>query len=142
MLGFAPVSIDRITQAFGRGELKMHGLARKRAEPGGNEEQPRQQLPPVIRLTEEFPGFLGQIEQDCGGVEDANLVTAWSIGIDDRRNLAVGVDGTEGRKVLLALAGVDWDCLIGKRRLLEKKRDFRGVRRGMKIKAYHGRLPG
>ena len=56
-------------------------------------------------------------------------------GVHDRRHLAVRIDRPEGGRVLLALAGVDRDQLVGKPRLLKEKRDLRGVGSRVKIEA-------
>ena len=75
-------------------------------------------------------------------VEDARLPAARPFGIDDRGNLAVGVDRAEGRKVLLTLAGIDRDRLIRKPGFLQEQRDLRRVGCGVKIEADHrGFLP-
>jgi hypothetical protein len=36
-------------------------------------------------LAEELAGFLGEVEQDCGGIERPRLLAAWTIRIYDRR---------------------------------------------------------
>ena len=84
-----------------------------------------------------LPGLLGEVEQDGGGIEDARLLAARPVGVDDRRHLAVRVDRPEGRRVLLALAGVDRDRLVGQARLFQEERDLRGVRRRVEIEADH-----
>ena len=71
---------------------------------------------------QELAGLLGEVEQDGVAVEHGGVA------VDDRRRLAVGVDRPERRLVLLALAGVDGDELVGEARLLEKQRHLRGVR--------------
>ena len=105
----APVTVHGIVEALGRGELEMHGLAGERAEARGDEQQPGQQLGPVLRRAEELAGLLGEIDQDGGGIEHPRLLAAGPVRIDDRRHLAVRVDRAEGGRVLLALAGVDRD---------------------------------
>ena len=46
--------------------------------------------------------------------------------------LPFGLIGSEGGRVLFALAGVDGDHLVGKSRLLEKEGDLRGFGVGWK----------
>ena len=87
-----------------------------------------------------LPGLLGEVDQDGGRIEDARFLAARAVGVDDRRHLAVRVDGPEGGRVLLALAGIDGDGLVGQAGLLQEERDLRGVRCRVKIEADHRSL--
>jgi len=124
---FPTVAVDRVVQTTGSGELKMHRLTREGTKAGGNEEQPGEQFRPVLRPAEELASLFGQVEQDRRRVENPRLLATGTVGIDDRRNLAVGVDRAEGARVLLALAGVDRNRLKGQAGLLKEKGDLRGV---------------
>src|ERR687892_870879 len=140
-LRLALVAVHGIVKALlGRGELEMHGLAGERADAGRDEQEPGQELRPVFRRTEELAALVREIEQDGRGIEDPRLLAAWAFGVDDRRHLAVRVDGAEGRRVLLALAGVDRDRLVGQARLFEEERDLGRVRGRVEIEADHRRL--
>jgi len=136
-LGFAPVAIPGVIEPLGRGELEMNGLARERPEARANEQKPGQQFRPFLGLAEELAGLLGQIEQNGGGIEDARLLAARPIRIDDRRHFAIRVDRPEHRCVLFALARVDRDDLVGQARLLKEERNLRGVRRRVEIETDH-----
>src|SRR5918996_837179 len=138
--GLAPVAVHGVGEAVGCYELEMHGLAGERADAGRDEQEPGQELRPVFRRTEELAGLVREIEQDGRGIEDPRLLAAWAFDIDDRRHLAVRVDGAEGRRVLLALAGVDRDRLVGQARLFEEERDLGRVRGRVEIEADHRRL--
>ena len=89
----------------------MNGLAGERAEAGGDEEKPGEKLRPVGRRAEEPAGLLGEIDEDRGRVEHPRGLAPGPLLVDDRRNLAVRVDGAKGRRVLFALARVDGDGL-------------------------------
>ncbi len=94
--------------------LEMHGLAGERAEARGDEHQPGEQLRPIRRRAQEPACLLGEIEQDRIGIEHPRRLAAGPFGVDDRRHLAVRIDGAEFRLVLLALGGVHRHDLIGK----------------------------
>src|SRR5271165_668022 len=136
--GFATIAVNRVVQTTGSGELKMHRLTRERTKAGGDEEQPGKQLRPVLRLAEELARLFGQIEQDRCRIEDPRLLAAWTVRVDDRRYLAVRVDRTEGRSVLLALAGVDGNGLIRQACLFQDECDLRGVGSRVEIEPDHG----
>jgi hypothetical protein len=131
-LGFAAIAIHGVIEALRRGELEMYGLAGERAEARGDKQQPGKQFRPVLGLAEELAGLLSEIEQDRRGIKDACLLAAGSIRIDDCRYLAVRVDRPESGRVLLALAGVDRDDLVGEAGLFKEECDLRGVGVGWK----------
>src|ERR1700761_1744831 len=62
-LRFAPIAIDGVVQACGRGQLKMYRLAGERAEARRDEKEPREELWPVFGRAAEFPGLVGKIEE-------------------------------------------------------------------------------
>src|SRR5271165_2139219 len=136
-LGLAAIAVHRVVEALRRRELEMHGLAGERTEARGDEQEPGEQLWPVRRGAEELARFFREIDQDRRGVEDARFLTVRSLRIDDRRHLAVGVDRTEGRRVLLALTGVDGNGLVGEARFFQEEGDLRGVWCRVKIEPDH-----
>ena len=102
-LGLEGVAVDGIFLGLRREVPEVNGLARVRTDARGHEHQPRQHLAPLLqRLAgQEFPAFFCQVKQDRIAVEDGGVA------IDDDRNLGVGIDRQELRRVLLALARVD-----------------------------------
>ena len=136
-LGLATIPVDRVGHFLGCRALEMDGLAGERPEARGDEEEPGEELGPVGGRADEAAGLLAEIKKDGVRVEDAGLAAAGPLGVDDRRQLAVGVDGEEGGSVLLALARVDGHHLVGKARLLEEKGHLGGVGRGVEVEADH-----
>lgn len=126
-LRLATVAVAGVVRALGRGEPEVHRLARERAEPRGDEQEPGEQLGPVLRHAEEAARLLGEVEQDRRRVEDADLAPARPLRVDDGGHLAVRVDRAEGGRVLLAPARVDGDRLVGEAEFLQQQRDLRGV---------------
>ena len=47
------------------------------------------------RLAQELASLLREVDQDGGRVEDAHFLSAWAVGVDDRRHLTVRIDGSE-----------------------------------------------
>jgi hypothetical protein len=119
------VAVDDVGQLLGGEMAEVDRLARIGADAGGDEHQPGQQLAAQLGcvLRQELPGLLGQIEQDRVAVEDGDLA------VDDRRGLAVGVEGEERRLVLLAPVGVHRHQLVGKAGFFQEQGDFRGIGR-------------
>src|SRR3546814_18252678 len=108
----------------------MHRPAGKRAGTRGDEQETGELFLPVFRRAQKPSGLLGEIDEDRGGVEDTRLPAAGAFGVDDGGNLAVRIDRSEGRRMLLALAGVDRNGLVGQTRLCQKERNIpRGWRR-------------
>lgn len=85
-LGLAPIAVYSIVETFRRGELEVDGLARERSKTRGDEQEPRQQFRSIFRSAKEFSGLFGEIDQDRRGVEDADLLAARPVGIDDGRH--------------------------------------------------------
>ena len=139
---FAPIPVDGVGNLFGRRVLEMHGLTGERTESCANEEEPGEQLRPGCRRADEAPGLFPEVEQDGAGIEHAGLGAARSLGVDDRGNLAVRIDGAEGGRVLFALAGVDGHDFVGQAKLFQQERDFRRIGRRVEIEADHGDSPG
>ncbi len=119
------VAVDGVFVLLRRVVAEVHRLTRVRTDAGRHEEHPRQQF--AARLVgfgrNEFAGLLAEIKQDRAGVEHDRIA------IDDHRNLGVRVDGKEVRLVLVALAGIDGDRLVGEPGFFQKERDLRRVRR-------------
>src|SRR3546814_13724542 len=72
----AAVAVDRIGQLLRCGELEVHRLAGIGPDAAGDEEQPGQQFRPVGRAAGEAAGFLGEIEEDRAGIENAGCLAA------------------------------------------------------------------
>src|SRR6202044_554292 len=139
-LDLTPVTVHGIGQLLGGGVLEMHRLTRKRANSGGDEEEPRQKLGSIGRSSDEAPRLFAEIEQDGARIEHPRLTPAWPLAVDDRRHLAVRIDGAKGGRVLLALGGVDRNSLIRLAKLLEHQRDLHRIGREVEIEADHGAL--
>src|SRR5258708_18652334 len=128
---------------MGSGELKMHGLPGNRGKSGRDKEKPGQKLRPLLWRAQEPPCLLGQIEQNGGRVEDPRFTAPRPVGVDDGGDLAVRIDLTEYRQVLLALAGIDRDYFVGQGRLFQEERDLCRIGRRVEIELDHGAfLPG
>jgi hypothetical protein len=74
-LRLAAVTIGRVVQALGRGELEVHRLPGERPQSRGDEEQPGQQLRPILGRAQKLAGLFRQIDQDGGRVEDPVLIS-------------------------------------------------------------------
>ena len=133
-LGLEGVAVDGVGLGLGREQLEVHRLAAIGADAGGHEHQPRVHVGAQRRRVggQELAGLLGQVQQDGVAVEHRGIA------IHQRRRLGVGVDGQEGRVVLLALARVDGHQLVRQARLLQVEGDFEGVGRGVEVEGEHG----
>jgi hypothetical protein len=88
-------------------------LAEHRPDATHLEMQPLQGLPAPRRIGgKELSGLLGQVLQDCAGLEQAERLVAGAIGIDDRRNLAVRIEREKFGGLLVVLAEIDRMRLI------------------------------
>ena len=67
--------------------------------------------------------------------EHPRLAPARPLGVDDRRHLAVRIDGAKGGRVLLALGRIDGNGLIRQAEFLEHERDLGRIRREVEIEA-------
>src|SRR5580704_19520643 len=121
-LDLTPVTVHGVGQLFGGRVLEMHGLTRKRANSGGDEEEPRQKFRSIGRSSDEAPGLFAEIEQDRARIEHPRLAPARPLTVDDRRHLAVRIDGAKGVRMLFALGRVDRNRLIRLAKLLETPR--------------------
>src|SRR5271155_1567940 len=134
-LDLSPIPINGVRNLFGNRVLEMHGLPGEGTNSRCDEEEPGEKFRPIGRRADETPGLVAEVEQDGARIEHARFSSARSFGVDDRRNLAIWVDGAKGRLVLLALTGVHGNDFVAESRLLQEQRDFGGIRRGMEIKA-------
>src|SRR5260370_4244015 len=119
----------------------MNWLSGELAEHGGNKHQPGEQFRSVGWRAQEVPGLLGEVDEDGCRVEYAGLFAPRPLGVDNRRHLAIWVDGAETRRVLFALAGVDGNRLVGEVRFFEEQGDLRRVRGRGEKEADHRALP-
>ena len=108
--------------------------------PGRDEEEPRQEFRPIGRRADEASGLLAEVEQDRARIEHPRLAAARPLGVDDRRHLAVRVDGAKGGRVLLALGRVDGNDFVRQAELLEHQRDLGRIGRRVEIEADQGAL--
>src|SRR5579863_7144940 len=121
--------------------LKMYSLARKRSKARTDEEKPRQQFGPIFRRAHEASDLVPEIKQDSAGIKHTHLATAWIFGVDNRRNLPIGIDGAKIRSMLLTLAGIDRHHLIRQTRLFKEQGHLEGVWSRVEIEADHLGLP-
>src|SRR6185437_13981286 len=77
----------------------------------------------------QLAGLVGEIDQDGAALEEAHRLAAGTVGIDDRRDLAVRIERHELRRLVLVLADVDEMRLVGQADLLEHDRHLHPVRR-------------
>ena len=82
-------------------------LAEHRPDMAHLEHHPLDRLVAAIAGRQQLPGLLREIEQDRAGFEQAERLAARTVGIDDRRDLAVWVERQEFRRPALVLADVD-----------------------------------
>ena len=88
--------------------VEVSDLPEHRPDERHLEEHPLDRLPAARRIgRDEAAGLLGEVEQDRARFEQRERLAARPVGIDDRRNLAVGIERQEFRRALLALADVD-----------------------------------
>ena len=93
--------------------------------------------------TEEPAGLLGEVEQDRARIEHPRLAPTGSLGVDDRRDLAIWVDGAKGGRVLFAFGCVDGHEFVRHAEFFQQQRDLGGIGRRVEIKSDHGALsPG
>src|SRR6185437_6747057 len=90
-------------------------------------------------LRQQLAGLLGEVNEDGARFEDGQLLAARPVRIDDRRDLAVRVDGDIFRAELIALGDVDAVGTVGQAGLLEHDRDLAAVRRRPGVKVNHRR---
>ena len=95
---------------------------------------------PIGGRTEEAAGLFAEIEQDGARIEHPRLAPARPLRVDDRRRLAVRIDGAKGGRVLFALGRIDRNGFIRQAELLEQQRDLHRIRRGVEIEADQGAL--
>src|SRR5205085_3815115 len=76
----------------------------------------------------EFAGLLAEIDQDRAGFENADRLAAWTIAVEDCRDLAVRADLDEFRLELFAFADGDRLHGIGQAHFLERDADLAAVR--------------
>ena len=130
--GFEVVAVDGIGDRLGRVVLEVHALAAEGPDARGDEHQPRQHRPAVLRRRQELAGLLRQVQQDRVAVEHGRRA------VHDHRHLGVRVQRRERRQVLLALARVDRDGLVGQGGLFEEERDLHRVGGEGVVELEHG----
>lgn len=81
-------------------------------------------------MADELPGFLSQIQKDRAGFEDSHRGAVGAIGVDDRRDLIVGVQRQEFRAFDIGVTQRHLVRLIGQSGFFEKNRDLDPVRGG------------
>src|SRR5262249_21215620 len=114
--------------------VEVADLAEHRPDEGHLKEQPLDRLTAARCITrQKTASLLGEIEQDRAGSEKPERRTAGPVGINDRRNLAVRVQGQELRRLLLVHAEVDDVRLIGHPHLLERDRNLDPIGRWQRI---------
>src|ERR1700728_4426927 len=99
-LDLASVAIHSVGQLFWGGVLKVDGLTGIRTHSGSDEEQPRQQIGPVGGRPDEATRLFAEVEQDGARIEHPRLAPARSLGVNDRRHLAVRIDSAKGGRML------------------------------------------
>jgi hypothetical protein len=90
-----------------------------------------------VRLPEKLSRLFREVKEDRGRIEDARLAATGTFGVRDRRNFAIGIDGAEGGRVLLAFARVDGYDFVGQARLFEEKGDLGGIGRWVEVETDH-----
>src|ERR1700730_14692607 len=81
-------------------------------------------------------GLRAQVNEDSARFEDADRLPARPLGVDDRRDLAVGADLDESGGELLAFGDVDRLHGVGQAHLFEGHTDFAAVRGVPGVKFY------
>src|SRR5665213_1226042 len=99
-----PLILDVLAGEF----VEKADLAEDRPDPRHLEEYPFHGLVALRRVfRHQLAGLFGEIDQDRAGLEKADGLAARTVGIDDRRNLAVGVQRLELRREGLVFHDVD-----------------------------------
>ncbi len=132
-LGLGDVALQRpFVLVLPAGEFVEEAhLAEHRPHRRHLEEHPGDGLVAPRRVGWDQPaGLVGQVEQDGAGLEQAERLPARPIGIDDRRDLAVGVQGREFGAGSPGLAEGDGVRLIGQPQLFQRDGDLHSVGRG------------
>ena len=138
-LGLTAIAVERVVEALGRRELEMHGLAGKRPEARGDEQQPGEQLRPV-RLAR--PGTCPSFRRDRSGWR-WNRTPAPPCRPGPSVSTIAGTLplGLMARKAgvccspLLVSTGIG---LVGEAGLFKEERNLRGIGSRMEIESDHG----
>src|SRR5204862_3141886 len=109
---------------------EMMDLPGNRPEATVLEHQPFQHRDTRLQIARpELAGLFAKVDEDRAGLEDADRPAIGTVGVDDRRDLAVRAYLQESRLPLLALANVDDPHRIGQPHLLERHAYLATVRR-------------
>ena len=123
-MGLVVVPIKRVLLGFGCNMTKVHRLPGKGADAACDKHKPRKHLTSLSAshiAWRECLGAIGQIKKNRVAIKDSNLA------INDCGYLRIRIDRKKCCFELLALAGVNWDCFIGKTQLFKQERDLHRV---------------
>ncbi|MNN39883.1 hypothetical protein D3C81_1539380 [compost metagenome] len=110
--------------------MEKADLAEHRADRRHLEEDPLQGLIARRRIGgQEAAGLLGQIDKDGPGFEQGQRLAARTVGINDSRDLAVGVQRQIVGRPGLVLTDVHQMRLIGQTQLLQQDGDLHAIGR-------------
>ncbi|MEY9429446.1 hypothetical protein ABH975_004761 [Bradyrhizobium ottawaense] len=84
-------------------------------------------------LRQKLAGLLGEVLQDRPGLEQRQRPASGTVGVEDRRDLAIRIEREKFSRLLVVLAEIDEMDLVGKSDLLQHDRDLDAVRRRQRI---------
>jgi hypothetical protein len=114
------------------------GLAEHGTGPADLPEEPRHHLGASGRvLAEELARSLREVLEDRTGLEEDDALSLLALAVDERRDLPVGIDREEGRRLLLLLGEVDDVHLVRKPQLGKQDGDLLSVGGGGGIEVEH-----
>jgi hypothetical protein len=114
------------------------GLAEHRADAAHLEHQPLQGLVlAAVASRQEAAGLAGEVDQDGAGFHHLDGLAVGAVGVDDGRDLAVRVDGDEGRRELLALRDIHLVHPVGQLAFLQHDGNLAAVGRAPCVQFDH-----
>src|SRR5262245_27759415 len=115
--------------------MKVTDLAKHRPDERHLEEQPLDGFIPAPRIGwHELARLVCEIKEDCPGFEQPKWESTGPVRIDDRRNLAVGIERPKFGRLLVVLAEVNYVRLIGQPDLFQHDRHLHAIRRRKGVK--------
>ena len=137
---FFGVAVDCVRHRFlGRAQEMVH-LSEHRPDAAHLEHQPLQRVVfQAVGFRQQLAGLARQINEYRARLHHRVRLAVGAVGIDQRRNLAVGTDGDELGCELVVLADIDRVGTIRQPGFFEHDGNLAPVGRGPGIKIEHGR---
>ncbi|MFK4603627.1 hypothetical protein ABIF57_003079 [Bradyrhizobium diazoefficiens] len=142
--GLAHVAFERplVLEILAGEFVEETDLAEHRPDPAHLEMHPLDGLVAARGiLRQQLAGLLREILQNRPGLEQRQRPAAGTVGIEDRRDLAVRIERQKLGRLLVVLAEIDKMDLVGKPDLLQHDRHLDAVRRRQRIELKQLRMP-